>query len=93
MSVSGYLHRTVNKVVLQRPWSKSIAAARFICFPGGVEVPSIYRCDATVFEFNVEPCQCKISDIFYRGLRDIITMTLGLNLSPETARMVFLSIL
>jgi hypothetical protein len=85
LPVVGYLYRTVDKAVFLCPGTEYIAASLFMCCPGGIEITTVYGCNATVLEFGIQPGYSEILDIVDRGLVDVVFMTPGLDLRPETA--------
>jgi hypothetical protein len=88
LPVVSYLHRAVDEAMFLCPGTEDIAASLFLCCPSGVEIATVYGCDATVLEFGIQPGYSEILDVVDRGLVDVVFMTPGLDLCPETARVI-----
>jgi hypothetical protein len=46
LPVVGYLYRAVDKAVFLCPGTEDIAASLFMCCPGGIEITTVYGCNA-----------------------------------------------
>ena len=89
--VVGNLDRAIDEAVFLCPGTEHIAATLFLCCPSGIEISAVYGCNAAVFELGVQPGYGEILYIVNRGLVDVVFMTLGLDLRPETAGVISFS--
>ena len=85
LPVVGYLHRAVDEAMFLCPGTEDIAASLFLCCPSGVEITTVYGCNATVLEFGIQPGYSEILDVVDGGLVDVVFVAPGLDLRPETA--------